>query len=130
MYRQNCLLSFAFDGNESCLWLLSSDADCPCVRCIRFVPQYKGPYRASRYEPRFMPKGLQSSRPVVGASAGFHHDNRGGTFRKEFEHLRALEFESFNLAALRIERVKLKYLLGDVHPDDREFHFGFPLKNG
>jgi hypothetical protein len=43
--------------------------------------------------------------------------------------LRALKFESFTLAALRIERVKFKYSLADVHPDDQECYFGFPLKN-
>src|SRR3954452_9038349 len=77
-----------------------------------------------------MPKGLQSSRPLVGAATRFHHDNRRCTFREELEHLRTLEFESFDLAGLWVERMKLEHLLGNVHPDDREFHFGFSLKNG
>lgn len=49
----------------------------------------------------------------------------GATSGEEFENPCTLEFEPFDLAALRIQRVKLKYLLGNVHPDDREFHFGF-----
>ena len=66
-----------------------------------------------------MPKGLRSSRPIVGAPAGSHCDNRECTVLDELEHLRPLELEPFSMAASRIEHVKLNYLLGDVHSDDR-----------
>ncbi len=58
MYRQNGLLSFAFDGNETCLWLLSSSADRSRIGRISLVPKYEGAYRAGRYEPHLMSKCL------------------------------------------------------------------------
>jgi hypothetical protein len=38
MYCRNCLLGFAFDGDEACLRLLGSGADCPRIGRVSFVP--------------------------------------------------------------------------------------------
>jgi hypothetical protein len=101
------------------------------ARCrVGILTQHIRPHRSGGDEPRIMTELLQPSRPVVCAAARFHHNSRRCASSEELEKLCTLWLESFDLAGLRVERMKLKYLLGNVHSDKGGFHFRFSLTRG